>query len=300
MNLKDKFEIASGTVIGRDHRVAGKNNQDAFSLAVTDNFLAAVVTDGCGSGTQSDLGAKFGARLVMKFIYSYYRSYIAPRQYSLSIGAWEERLEGAFQNIVIQLSGFARDYANIRPRPEDAPKWWDSVFDWKACIRDCLLFTIVGFIVTPFDTLIFSLGDGIFSVNGEAKALGPFPDNAPPYIGYNSIKDDVRLETDFSRFAVNAFLPTEKVETILIGTDGVLDFAEAAEKNLPGRAELVGPLSQFWDNDLYFRNPDAVRRRLAVASTDVTKPDWEERRLVKYPGLLRDDTTLITLRRKKS
>lgn len=299
MNLKDAFEIASASIIGRDHRALGKNNQDAFSLVITDDFLAAVVTDGCGSGPQSDLGAKFGARLATRFIHSYYRSYIAPRQYSLSIGTWKERLEGAFQNMVTQLTGFARDYADIRPRPEDAPRWWDCVFDWKGCVRDCLLFTVVGFAMTPYDTLIFSLGDGLLSLNGETKVLGPFPDNAPPYIGYNIIKNDVSLGTDFSQLMINAFLPTEKVESILIGTDGAVDFAESAEKNIPGRDESVGPLSQFWENDFYFRNPDALRRRLAVANADVVKPDWEERRLVKHPGLLRDDTTLVVLRRKR-
>jgi len=299
MNPKDTFEIASASVIGRDHRALGKNNQDAFSLVITDDFLAAVVTDGCGSGLQSDLGAKFGARLATRFIYSYYRSYIAPRQYSLSIGTWRERLEGAFQNMVIQLGCFARDYADIRPRPENAPKWWDCVYGWKACVRDCLLFTVVGFIITPFDALVFSLGDGVYALNGQITTLGPFPGNAPPYIGYNAIKEDVCLEADYSQFTINAFLPAEEVNSILIGTDGAVDLMQAAEKNIPGRDEPVGPLSQFWENDIYFRNPDALRRRLAVANADVVKPDWDQRRFAKHPGLLPDDTTLVVVRRKK-
>lgn len=300
MNLKKSFEIAAASVTGRDHRIASKNNQDAFCCLASDELIVAVVCDGCGSGSHSDLGAKLGVRLVARNIYNRYRNHVKYKNYGLSVGAWQENLKGVFENVLIQLTSFARDYADIRPRPDSAPWWWDCVYDWKGCVHDCFLFTIVGFIMTPFDSLIFSIGDGIFALNGRTKVLGPFPNNAPPYIGYNAIKEDILLEADYSKFAINAFLPTDEVEAILIGTDGVVDFVQTAEKNLPGKEELVGSLSQFWENDLYFRNPDALRRRFAIVNADVTKPLWEERRLMKYPGLLRDDTTLVVVRRKKS
>lgn len=297
--MKNIFEIASASVAGRNHRLAGKNNQDAFSVVALDYFVAAVVTDGCGSSPSSDLGAKFGARLLMRHLYGYYRSQVKYREYSLSIGTWKEVFEGIFANVLIQLTSFARDYADILSRPDDAPAWWDCMFDWKGCAKNCLLFTIVGFVMTPFDTLIFSIGDGLWGVNGQIKTLGPFPQNAPPYIGYGIFKEeDVKIETDFSRFTIEAFTPTAEVNSIFIGTDGTVDLTQVAGKNLPGRDEIVEPLSQFWENDLYFRNPDALRRRLSVIGKDVIKPDWENRRLVTLPGLLPDDTTLVVVRRK--
>ena len=64
MNLRETFEIAVGTVIGRDHRVSGKNNQDAFCCLMADHLIVAVVCDGCGSSPHSEVGAKIGAKII--------------------------------------------------------------------------------------------------------------------------------------------------------------------------------------------------------------------------------------------
>ena len=64
--------------------------------------------------------------------------------------------------------------------------------------------------------------------------------------------------------------------------------------------ELVGPLSQFWSEDRYFKNRDMLRRRLTIANRDVTRADWDERALIIEHGLLPDDTTIITGRRVSS
>jgi hypothetical protein len=86
------------------------------------------------------------------------------------------------------------------------------------------------------------------------------------------------------------------VESILIGTDGVSDLIKAANCNLPGKSELVGEIGQFWEDDRYFKNPDAIRRQLALINREVTKPDWPEHQLTKEVGLLPDDTTLVVMR----
>jgi len=66
MDTKPAFQIAGGSVPGRRHRMAGRNNQDAFAWAARDGALVAVVSDGCGSGTHSEVGAQIGARLVVR------------------------------------------------------------------------------------------------------------------------------------------------------------------------------------------------------------------------------------------
>ena len=50
---------------------------------------------------------------------------------------------------------------------------------------------------------------------------------------------------------------------------------------------MVGPLSQFWADDAFYKNRDMVRRRLAVLNRGAG------------PGLLADDTTIVVVRRKQ-
>jgi serine/threonine protein phosphatase PrpC len=67
-DLANQFEYASGSIIGRNHVFAGKNNQDAYRIVANEKFIIAVVCDGCGSGKHSEVGAKLGARLVINAI----------------------------------------------------------------------------------------------------------------------------------------------------------------------------------------------------------------------------------------
>jgi hypothetical protein len=59
-------------------------------------------------------------------------------------------------------------------------------------------------------------------------------------------------------------------------------------------------LSQFWTGDDWFANPDLLRRRLCLAARACSRPNWEDRRLQRFPGLLPDDTTLIVIRRRST
>ena len=87
---------------------------------------------------------------------------------------------------------------------------------------------------------------------------------------------------------------------MLIGSDGVSDLIQVAEQALPGRSEMVGDLADFWQDDRYFRNPDQVRRRLALINREVTMLDKQAQHWVRQSGLLPDDTTLIVIRRKET
>ncbi|MFA6194058.1 MAG: protein phosphatase 2C domain-containing protein, partial [Parcubacteria group bacterium] len=246
MNLKDKFEIASGTVIGRDHRVAGKNNQDSFYFQATDELIAAVVCDGCGSSPHSEVGAKIGARTAVIAVQELFESRFAAKNQPCSKDEWTRFIEGIGSKIHMTLYELIKKFAEKSP---------ENFYDKAAkIISDYFLFTIVGFVVTPFDTAIFSIGDGLYSLNGDIRQLGPFPDNAPPYLAYDLVIDRTRQCAEYEAFKFHWLIPTPEIRSMMIGTDGVADFTEVAEKNLPGRAELVGPLSQFWDNYLYFRN----------------------------------------------
>jgi hypothetical protein len=81
-------------------------------------------------------------------------------------------------------------------------------------------------------------------------------------------------------------MAASEIQSIVLGTDGAVDFEAMAERPIKGREAAVRSLSQFWSDDRYFKNTDMVRRRLAVLNRG------------PLGGLLSDDTTLVVVRRK--
>ncbi|OKH13431.1 protein phosphatase 2C domain-containing protein [[Limnothrix rosea] IAM M-220] len=123
------------------------------------------------------------------------------------------------------------------------------------------LFTLLGFIAIKAEVFIFGCGDGTYAVNDEVKQLS-FPKNAPPYLIYPDTKLELYEQIKISQ-----------IESFCIATDGIDDWLKEKE------------LNEFWRSEKYFKNPDQVRRCLAIAN--------------KKEHLLKDDTTLITVRRNQ-
>lgn len=259
-----RFEVAGGSVIGQFHRDIGKNNQDALQVIWMDETLIAVVCDGCSSGMHSEVGATLGAKLVAE---SLAQSLLRDGQPD-----WRWVHESVLGEIEALISAMG-----IEP---------------IQALLDHFLFTIIGVVITPQGATVFTLGDGVFSINGEITIIGPFPDNAPPYLAYELVQPELMGQ----QMQIYPTIPLQKLESVLIGTDGVMDLLEAEERCLPGRSELVGPLSQFWQQDRFFENPEAVHRRLNVINREMVRADWESQRLIREKGLLPDDTTLIVIR----
>ena len=256
-DLYNRFECASGSMIGRNHVLAGKNNQDAFRVVRQEQYIIAVVCDGCGSGKHSEVGAKLGTRMVIDAIADLLN-------YDLAISD-REFWKAVQTNLLQKLKDFV------------AISNGDMEF-----VNDYLLFTIVGVLITPSETVTFSMGDGAIAVNGKLNQIPAYPDNAPPYLAYALYRPDA------VSFEIRDRLPTSEVESILIATDGIDDLI------------AVETIAQFWQEDRYFKNPDALRRKLAMLNREETKPDWQRRELVKRSGALSDDTTIVVLRLDKS
>ncbi|MCP3102613.1 protein phosphatase 2C domain-containing protein [Myxococcus sp. K15C18031901] len=258
------FELIAASVQGREHVRTGRNNQDAWCVRGSEHGLVAVVADGCGSQPCSELGAQLGARRV---------AHAALERLATGARVDEDSfLPGLREDVLCLLGELRKDLG-------------------RDVLADCL-FTLVGAVVTPAHTLVFAAGDGVWALNGELHPLGPFPGNAPPYLTYALLND---VDTALTSLALVA---TEDVHALLLGTDGVADLAKLADTALPSGEERVGPLSQFWTQDRYFANPDALRRRLALLNRESVRADFDARRLVRSPGLLADDTTLVVLRRR--
>lgn len=273
--LKDQFEIAAGSVIGRDHLRLGRNNQDAYGYVLNERMAIALVCDGCGSGAHSEVGAKLGNRLFTQIL-----------TYKLGQpNVWKEGLSEEFWTLVYK--DFLAELRSVAIALGD---------HLPSIIQDYLLFTLVGAVMTPEATTLFSIGDGVIAVNGKVKRLGPFPGNAPPYPAYGLLPE---FPLERSQVVVHHQLPTREVQSLLVGTDGVGDLLNAATQSLPGKPEPVGAIAQFWEEDAYFQNPDQVRRRLFLVNREVTRLDRITSRLSRETGLLSDDTTLVVMRRRE-
>ncbi len=264
----ERFQVAGGSVCGRDHIRAGRGSQDAMWWGRGAGVLVAVVCDGCGSGRHSEVGARLGARLVVRSLLER-----LTRGDALADPALWRRVR---DRLLRQLGLLAGAMGGDRDQ----------------LVADHFLFTVVGAALTPTETALFAVGDGLYAVNGEVALLGPFPDNQPPYLGYGLLDRSAPVD-----FQLHELRPTAEVNSLLVATDGAVDLHDAAAEISPGTGRPVGPLAQFWTDDLCFRNPDVIRRRLALANRDQLWPDWEQRRLERSAGLLGDDTTLVAIRR---
>lgn len=262
------FAIASGSVTGRNHRNINlhKNGQDGLAVIRTEQATVAVVTDGCGSSKDSEVGAKLGARLVANTVSDHISDF--------GEVLWDEVLEDVLQTIDSTARLMGGNY--------------------RQTIEDYFLFTIVGVALTDETADFFALGDGVFAVNNNIYQLGPFPGNQPPYAAYGLLAG--RLEPDMKapNLEVVASCELEALQSFAIGCDGVMDLIAAEHMSLPGMSEQVGNISQFWDDPNYFdpNKPDLLNRRLRLISRDWPRKDPE-------PGLLPDDTTLIVGRLAK-
>lgn len=280
--MKDLFQVACGSVIGRDHLkdFGWRNNQDSSSVAITNNCIIALVTDGCSASDQStissnEVGAKIGARVTSKILLQYAEQFNSiPLEEVEFSPMWERiRLE-----ILGQIISLARNMGG----------------SFTQTIRDYFLFTIVGTLMTKNYTVIFSIGDGVIVFNGEIILIGPY--EKPPYISYSVL--NTSIDPELSRFKIHHVVPNKEVETILIGTDGVKDLIKAEGKNLPGKPKKVGSISEFWMDDTCFANSDQIRRKLALVNVSPVTlgPDSE---LIRHQGLLPDDTTFCVIRKIK-
>jgi Protein phosphatase 2C len=267
LDAASRYEIAAGTVTGRSHTLSGRPNQDAHAWLCHDDVLVAVVCDGCGSSAHSEVGARLGARLC------------AARLSARLVEGAALDAPALWEGLRDDVLGALRDLANAMGGR------------LAETVADHFLFTVVGLAFTGEQGCVFAAGDGIAAVDGDITRLGPFPGNEPPYLAYGLLS---RGAPGFS--VIRAFTGARSA---LVGTDGAADLADLAARPLPGGGAEVGPLAQLWEEDRYFRNPDALRRRLALVNREVTRPRWEERRIDREAGLLGDDTTVVVVRRKQ-
>ena len=264
--------VAGGRISGTEHVRTGRACQDAFAWWCTDGYALAVVCDGCGSGRYSETGAQLGARL-----------WTAALAAAVSAGA----LRGATSDREL-LSRLATDiWPGVRARV--TARLAALADDMGAPVADVIvdhfLFTLVGAVMTPGHTVIYSLGDGAYGIDDEVHEIGPYPDNRPPYLGYDLIEN-----RPVHPIAVHECRPTDTVCAVVLATDGIGPLLASDQSADQG-------LLQF-SNPRYVRNKDAIRRRLSTLNQEHRAIDWEARVVARQAGIFRDDVAVVTIQRR--
>jgi serine/threonine protein phosphatase PrpC len=265
--INPDYELTGGGVLGRDHRVTFRNYQDALHILQATDCTVAVVADGCGSALHSETGAQLGVRLLAEIVCN------QTRRGNVRAIKWRRVL----QHLLSSLDTLARQMGG----------------NYREVVEEFFLFTCIGVVLGKSDAVFFGLGDGLLVINGEATSLGPYPGNMPPYAGYGLLEGSINIDPALLDIWT-CEVPLAELDHFLIGTDGLDDLMEAAEKSVPGMDQPVGGIEQFWTEDRYFGgNPELVSRRLRLLARDWPKHNPE-------PGVLPDDTSLIVGRRRQT
>lgn len=247
--LMNRYRVAAASVAGAAHVRSGRANQDAFAVRRSEAGIAVVVCDGCGSGAHSELGARLGANLVAQRAME-----------AIESGTRLDRGDGLSRLSQCVVS----DLAAIAAAMGDSP---------THLVAEHFLFTVLGAVVERERAVVFGLGDGVFAIDDLVTTIGPYPNNAPPYLGYALLNDRAR------ELAVHHVV--SGAMAITLGSDGACDLSAFADLANEAR---------------HFSNRDGLRRTLACEARSVTLPNWAERRLETTKARLEDDTTVVIVR----
>jgi Protein phosphatase 2C len=246
----DQIAVATGSVTGAMHRRLGRGNQDAVSVRITPAGVALVVCDGCGSGARSEVGATIGAQL-----------------WTAAIARWLERDPKISE---AGLAGLASEVlAGLAPV---AAALGD---DLVAVCREHLLFTSVCAVITTDRVIVAAIGDGLVALGDQQQIVGPFPDNAPPYL----------VESWFGAppCARTWSCARADVDRVVVATDGAIALAGP-------------PLADLTELAIVYRNPAALTRRLRLLADDSNDIEWVAQRVDRRRAVLDDDTTIACAR----
>jgi hypothetical protein len=152
--------------------------------------------------------------------------------------------------------------------------------DFVDVVREQFLFTVVAAAVRGDEAAVWAVGDGLYSFGDYTRELGPFADNAPPYLGYDLLGDarPAHFEVLCTRGQRGSTSAASRM--IVIGTDGA--------------GEIVGGIERFAGRR-YVDHPDVLRRELSVLAKSQERIDWDERRVIRTPAVLQDDCAIAVL-----
>ena len=246
--------IAVGSVAGWVHRRVGRPNQDAAQVVRTAAGVAIAVCDGCGSGKRSEIGATFGARLWTRALAE---RLVAGPMTAADLG---EVADVVLDRLAVVAATLGDDRVEVT--------------------REHFLFTSLVAVVTDTQVVVGAIGDGVIGLGDVVHVLGPFADNAPPYLTEAWFGQRRELAT-WTR-------GKDEIDRLILATDGAGPLV-APPRDSPSLAELA-------DEGAIYRNPYALERRLRLLADDGLQIDWDAHRTYRRAALLDDDTTAVCVR----
>ncbi|GHO47923.1 protein phosphatase 2C domain-containing protein [Ktedonospora formicarum] len=226
------FRICAGSITGRDHLLDGRNCQDALHYLEFEvegaPYVVGVVADGCGEGLYSEVGARLVAPFVCQSIRNSLRNNVP--------------LEDLPNLLLVQVKRFLYLLLDGYDFSDEGER---DIF-----IHNHLLFTLVGFVITPQETLTFLAGDGLIQVNDVSHCIR---EEAPAYLTYMLVKPDGQVG-DLPGFTLYS-LPTAELERLMIGSDAWLDEPELRAEVWRGRTPVaMQRLMNRWSDAQHFRD----------------------------------------------
>lgn len=181
--------------MGISHRKLFYNNQDAYKIIDKEGFVVGVVCDGCGSCMNSEIGSKLTAEFVANYC---------------ALNFIDKKFDG--QALAKAVISFYEKCSTLVLTKDN------NIF-----ISDTFFTTIIGFIFSNKQNIVFSSGDGVIVHNNSIEIIDQ--KNAPNYLAHNllsqksySFTETIIEDSDFSR--------------LLISTDGIEDLWESEDPQI--------------------------------------------------------------------
>lgn len=188
--LTENMKIAYGSIAGSVHKKLEYNNQDFVLVTQNDKMTIGLIADGCGSGSNSEVGAQLSLNFILKWLNE-----------NIDRDDWKARIKTELQNYSIELA----------ERHSTEPEHF---------IMNYLLYTVVGVIVKENIATVFSCGDGAIIKDDELIIIDQ--NNKPKYIN-NELIGNEGGDFEFYEFDLNDQL-------LVLGSDGLVDLIEGMAK----------------------------------------------------------------------
>jgi hypothetical protein len=151
------MKIGYGSIQGFTHRQLEYNNQDFVLVSENDEYNIGLIADGCGSGSNSEVGAQLGLKFLLRKIDEQINS------------DWKANLKENIQKYSNQIAKLHS--TNLRE-----------------FTKNFLLYTIIGFVEENSKITIFSFGDGVIIIDDQIKVINQ--NNRPKYINNELIGNE--------------------------------------------------------------------------------------------------------------
>jgi hypothetical protein len=197
------FSVRKGLITGRNHIVYRLNCQDSILTKTfvfeEKNYYIGAVSDGCGEGKRSEVGSHLAVTYLVN----------KTQELILKKVPEEEIPSILFKGLIWALETVKENFLRQPSPPEETVDF----------IKNHLLFTVLGYYITPRTCTIYAMGDGVVLINDLIDIRNE--NNHPNYIAYNLVdgkylqRDRKTLPDKFDVYKI----PTPKLNKMAVGTD---------------------------------------------------------------------------------